>query len=175
VTSFSKAISSFHKTKQKGLRSPFAKSLEWLDSVGRAFSFNKTPNKLKRAVSTMISPMTAPRVVGESSTMGRINTPSDGLRELRLEDTPITTKKTRARQLSCVSLSEEGGFSPIRGQSFIKQFNVKVDLNQVDESPNTENEDPDFRTPVLCSRPSFRDKLRGRSRAGTLSGFSRKH
>ena len=53
--------------------------------VGRAFSFNKTPSKMKRAVSTMISPMTAPRVLGESSTLGRGATPHEGMRELRLE------------------------------------------------------------------------------------------
>merc|ERR1719431_1625856 len=69
VTSFTRAISSFQKTKQK---------------VGRAFSFNKTPSKMKRAVSSMISPRTAPRVVGDSATLGRV-TPHRGMRELRLE------------------------------------------------------------------------------------------
>ena len=33
----------------------------------------------------MISPMTAPRVLGESSTLGRGATPHEGMRELRLE------------------------------------------------------------------------------------------
>ena len=44
-----------------------------------------------------------------------------------------------------------------RARSFPKKFN----LNQ--ESPRkelgAENRDPDFRTPNLCSRPSFRDKF----------------
>ena len=59
--------------------------------VGRAFSFNKTPSKLKRAVSTMISPMAGSsatlRTEGYGTrTLGRNqNTPSESLRELRLE------------------------------------------------------------------------------------------
>merc|ERR1712130_643199 len=60
VSSFSRALSSFHKTKQK---------------VGRAFSFNKTPSKLKRAVSTMMSPMAA----------GTIRTPSETFSQMKLE------------------------------------------------------------------------------------------
>merc|ERR1712203_874545 len=101
VTSFSKAISSFNKTKQK---------------VGRAFSFNKTPSKMKRAVSSMMSPRTAPRMlVTESATLGRTPalTPHQGLKELRLEDTPRSSRKGLQ---SCVNLGDEGGFgSPSRG------------------------------------------------------------
>ena len=77
-------------------------------------------------------------------------------------------------------------------------------LFQVQESPGAENQNPDFRTPNLCSRPSFRyckvvqiqylvstwdedekvsisfhsfrDKLGFRQRAGSLAGFgSKKH
>ena len=54
---------------------------------------------MKRAVSTMISPMTAPRVLGESSTLGRGATPHEGMRELRLE----------------VRLGGRGGFVPMDG------------------------------------------------------------
>lgn len=162
VTSFSKAISSFNKTKQK---------------VGRAFSFNKTPSKMKRAVSSMMSPRTAPRLlVTESATLGRnpITTPHHGLRELRLEDTPRSSRKGLQ---SCVNLGDEGGFgagSPLKS-SFPRR--PAKELAQVQESPvGAENQNPDFRTPNLCSRPSFRDKLGFRQRAGTLAGFgSKKH
>ena len=54
VTSFSKVISSFQKTKQK---------------VGRAFSFNKTPIELKISSNT-ISPMTLPRLNTSSERWG---------------------------------------------------------------------------------------------------------
>lgn len=159
MTSFSKAISSFNKTKQK---------------VGRAFSFNKTPSKMKRAVSSMMSPRTAPRLlVTESATLGRpsVTTPHQGLRELRLEDTPRSSRKGLQ---SCVNLGDEGGFgSPVRGSFPRRQ--VK-ELGQVQESPGSENQNPDFRTPNLCSRPSFRDKLGFRPRAGSIAGFgSKKH
>merc|ERR1719150_3560507 len=60
VSSFSRALSSFHKTKQK---------------VGRAFSFNKTPSKLKRAMSTVMSPMAA----------ANVKTPSEPFSQMRLE------------------------------------------------------------------------------------------
>jgi len=160
VTSFTRAISSFQKTKQK---------------VGRAFSFNKTPSKMKRAVSSMISPRTVPRALGESATLGRA-TPHRGMRELRLEDTPRSSRKASSLQ-SCSSL--QGGFdSPLRGAN--RRLGLQP-LGQVSESPGLENRDPDFRTPNLCSRPSFRDKLGlraqdVRARAGTISGFgSRKH
>jgi hypothetical protein len=155
VTSFSKAISSFNKTKQK---------------VGRAFSFNKTPSKMKRAVSSMMSPRL---LVTESATLGRTPgfTPHQGLRELRLEDTPRSSRKGLQ---SCVNLGDEGGFgSPSRGSFPRRQTK---ELGQVQESPGAENQNPDFRTPNLCSRPSFRDKLGFRQRAGSLAGFgSKKH
>merc|ERR1711994_531222 len=80
------------------------------------FSFNKTPSKMKRAVSSMMSPRTAPRLlVTESATLGRptVSTPHQGLRELRLEDTPRSSRKGLQ---SCVNLGDEGGFgSPVRG------------------------------------------------------------
>merc|ERR1719430_2007586 len=92
VTSFSKAISSFNKTKQK---------------VGRAFSFNKTPSKMKRAVSSMMSPRL---LVTESATLGRtpVYTPHQGLRELRLElgddgaaeGTPVLVSMTASATLT---------------------------------------------------------------------------
>ena len=70
---------------------------------------------------------------------------------------------------SCVDLLEAD--SP-RSRTFPKRFNFQQ------ESPRrelgAENRDPDFRTPNLCSRPSFRDKFRSRPRAGTLGGFMRK-
>merc|ERR1719392_17838 len=62
VSSFSRALSSFHKTKQK---------------VGRAFSFNKTPSKLKRAVSTVISPLTSSAKLNRTQHLG--GTPADSL------------------------------------------------------------------------------------------------
>ena len=43
--------------------------------VGRAFSFNKTPSKLKRAMSTVMSPMAA----------GSVKTPSEPFSQMRLE------------------------------------------------------------------------------------------
>jgi len=79
VSSLSRTFSSLYKTKQK---------------VGRAFSFNRTPNKLKRAVSSMISPMAGSATLRseqmhKSRALGRNqNTPSESLRELRLEDRP---------------------------------------------------------------------------------------
>merc|ERR1719341_1838738 len=109
VTSFSKAISSFNKTKQK---------------VGRAFSFNKTPSKMKRAVSSMMSPRTAPRLlVTESATLGRtpITTPHHGLRELRLElgedgaaeGTPVLVSMTASASLTRTqSMSPDCFISP---------------------------------------------------------------
>jgi len=223
VSSFSKALSSFHKTKQK---------------VGRAFSFNKTPSKLKRAVSTVISPIAGSR--------NNPNTPSESMSELRLEDCgsemskvspagsvfstdsregvspgsyqggprvspygltrqdtvsnfclgqklemePIAEQETSVREeeesscrttplssrassaQSCVDLMETE--SPRGSRLFPKKFNL------IQESPKkehfgSENRDPDFRTPNLCSRPSFRDKFRARPRAGTLGAFSRKN
>ena len=81
--------------------------------------------------------------------------------------TPLTSRTMVAQ--SCVDLMEAD--SP-RTRTFPKKFN----FNQ--ESPRkelgAENRDPDFRTPNLCSRPSFRDKFRARPRAGTLGGFTRK-
>ena len=43
--------------------------------VGRAFSFNKTPSKLKRAMSTVMSPMAA----------ANVKTPSEPFSQMRLE------------------------------------------------------------------------------------------
>merc|ERR1719422_1310531 len=70
VSSFSKALSLFHKTKQK---------------VGRAFSFNKTPSKMKRAVSSMISPMASRTNTELRESRHHQNPPSESMRELRLE------------------------------------------------------------------------------------------
>merc|ERR1719430_2685472 len=105
VTSFSKAISSFNKTKQK---------------VGRAFSFNKTPSKMKRAVSSMMSPRL---LVTESATLGRtpVYTPHQGLRELRLElgedgateGTPVLVSMTASASLTRTqSMSPDCFISP---------------------------------------------------------------
>merc|ERR1712037_622560 len=67
---------------------------------------------------------------------------------------------------------DEGGFgSPSRGSFPRRQTK---ELGQVQESPGAENQNPDFRTPNLCSRPSFRDKLGFRQRAGSLAGFGSK-
>jgi len=56
-------------------------------------------------------------------------------------------------------------------RTFPKKFNFNQESPRK-EVTGAENRDPDFRTPNLCSRPSFREKFR--SRAGTLGGFSRK-
>ena len=57
--------------------------------VGRAFSFNKTPSKLKRAVSTVISPLTSSAKVNRSQHLGtlggHLGTPGDSVTELRPE------------------------------------------------------------------------------------------
>jgi len=167
VSSFSRALSSFHKTKQK---------------VGRAFSFNKTPSKLKRAVSTVISPLTSSAKVNRSQHLGHLGghlgTPGDSVTELRHEgrSTPLSSRAMVAQ--SCVDLMDTAAAdSPRAGPGPRAAFNKRFTLGH--ESPRkeaggAENRDPDFRTPVLCSRPSFRDKFRSRPRAGTLGGFSRK-
>jgi len=87
------------------------------------------------------------------------------------QDTPRSSRKGLQ---SCVNLGDEGGFgSPSRGSFPRRQAK---ELGQVQESPGAENQNPDFRTPNLCSRPSFRDKLGFRQRAGSLAGFgSKKH
>lgn len=87
------------------------------------------------------------------------------------QDTPRSSRKGLQ---SCVNLGDEGGFgSPSRGSFPRRQTK---ELGQVQESPGAENQNPDFRTPNLCSRPSFRDKLGFRQRAGSLAGFgSKKH
>merc|ERR1719438_226829 len=79
VSSFSKALSSFHKTKQK---------------VGRAFSFNKTPSKMKRAVSSMISPLTSSAKLNRTQVPGHLGTPGDHGMEYRPEgrSTPLTSR-----------------------------------------------------------------------------------
>ncbi|XP_023320077.1 protein ECT2 isoform X4 [Eurytemora carolleeae] len=93
VSTLSRTFSSLYKTKQK---------------VGRAFSFNRTPGKLKRAVSTMISPITSSstlRTDGFSRTLGRNQkTPSDSLRELKLE----TGGRKKAVMMRRGSLSKPG-------------------------------------------------------------------
>jgi len=268
VSSFSRALSSFHKTKQK---------------VGRAFSFNKTPSKLKRAVSTVISPLTSSAKINRTQHLG---TPVDSISELRSEPdidiSPssscqisllLTSATPRERYPSNLSnslsnrerhpsnlsnrerhpsnlsnTSDNGSYqgprvspysglapdtvsvvcrpgpgscsvpgvsgqycsvsvdnvntgdvggqgrtTPLTSRALVAQscvdlmdtdsprfgghrtFPKKFNFNQ--ESPRkevtgAENRDPDFRTPNLCSRPSFREKFR--SRAGTLGGFSRK-
>ena len=54
--------------------------------VGRAFSFNKTPSKLKRAVSTVISPLTSSAKLNRSQVHGHIGTPGEaGFMEYRPE------------------------------------------------------------------------------------------
>jgi len=148
VSTLSKTFSSLHKTKQK---------------VGRAFSFNKTPNKLKRAVSTMISPMTGTATLRTDFRNYGNNpyTPSESLRELRLESVSGTPSGKSSTPLSrglqsCVNLGDSPRSS--RSQSRL--------------SPGDENKDPDFRTPNLSSRPSFRDRFRPRS--GTFASFQRK-
>merc|ERR1712217_430728 len=149
VSSFSKALSSFHKTKQK---------------VGRAFSFNKTPSKMKRAVSSMISPMASRTNTELREARHNQNTPSESMRELRLESTRTTPLTSRAGSAqSCVDLMDT---ETPRGS--------KVLPSPGKDSLDSENRDPGFRTPILCSRPSFRDKFRARPRAGTLGGFIRK-
>ena len=45
--------------------------------MGRAFSFNKTPSKLKRAVSTVISPLTSSAKLNRTQHLG--GTPADSL------------------------------------------------------------------------------------------------
>merc|ERR1712241_783937 len=126
VSSFSRALSSFHKTKQK---------------VGRAFSFNKTP--------------------------------SEPFSQMKLEarKTPLTSRTVVAQ--SCVDLMEAE--SPRTSRSFPKRFSFLTQDSPRKDPSGTENRDPDFRTPNLCSRPSFREKFRSRPRAGTLGGITRKN
>jgi len=216
VSSFSKALSSFHKTKQK---------------VGRAFSFNKTPSKMKRAVSSMISPMASRNT--ELRDSRNTHTPSESLRELRLEDVGVEiTRVSPAGSVSSLTSREvsPGSYqgSKVSPYGLQKKDSVSsfcqmkaqgakdkdmesiaeqevtssrttpltsrassaqscVDLMDTDSPRGTksfpspakdqfdsENRDPGFRTPNLCSRPSFRDKFRSRPRAGTLGGFIRK-
>jgi len=120
-------------------------------------------------VSTVISPLTSSAKLNRSQVHGHLGTPGEPGMEYRPEgrSTPLTSRTIVAQ--SCVDLMEAD--SP-RARSFPKKFN----FNQ--ESPRkelgAENRDPDFRTPNLCSRPSFRDKFRSRPRAGTLGGFTRK-
>jgi len=175
VSTFSRTFSSWHRTTQK---------------VGRAFSFNKTPNRLRRAVSTMISPL------GSSS--GRLPslTPNESMRDLRLENPGVNTTPRSSRGpgglQSCVNLMEEVGDSPRSTRSFPARSPNKFAFTVPPESPRRqalplqsprklpmesprrermepvgrENKDPEFRTPTLCSRPSFRDKFRSSSLAG---------
>merc|ERR1712098_14026 len=258
VSTFSRALSSFHKTKQK---------------VGRAFSFNKTPSKLKRAVSTVISPLTSSAKLNRTQHLG--GTPADSLDRRTEHDcqsvgqlspgsrsvtscvsltTPMgstcpnispgsgsyagsyqgpqghkrevvspygqqgeDTVSVFCRSVSSVSaienvLSEQrsvdggsvsvdnvssannqdqGRTTPLTSRAMVAQSCVDLmeaesprsssrsfpkKLNFTQESPrqDAENRNPDFRTPNLCSRPSFRDKFRSRPRAGTLGGFTRK-
>ena len=53
--------------------------------VGRAFSFNKTPSKLKRAVSTVISPLTSSAKLNRTQVPGHLGTPGDHGMEYRPE------------------------------------------------------------------------------------------
>ena len=53
--------------------------------VGRAFSFNKTPSKLKRAVSTVISPLTSSAKLNRSQVQGHLGTPGEHGMEYRPE------------------------------------------------------------------------------------------
>jgi len=249
VSSFSRALSSFHKTKQK---------------VGRAFSFNKTPSKLKRAVSTVISPLTnsaarsnrtqvlgtpgvdmisemrterspsnmseislttpggaesfllhqSPACVSLGETIslgaGSYHGPTPGHRvspyghqatdtvsgicrsssgavitnnsvignsvsvdnvDFQGRSTPLTSRTMVAQ--SCVDLMDADSPRRLGTKTFPKKFNFNTESPRR-EAGGSENKDPDFRTPNLCSRPSFRDKFRSRPRAGTLGGFSRK-
>merc|ERR1719318_602156 len=187
VSSFSKALSSFHKTKQE---------------VGRAFSFNKTPSKMKRAVSSMISPMASSSRVNMEGreTRNNPNTPSESMRELRLEDGSESIRVSPAGSVSTYCLGQGKEMESIAEQETTSSRTTPltsrassaqscVDLMDTDSprgsksfpSPrpkdqfDTENRDPGFRTPNLCSRPSFRDKFRARPRAGTLGGFIRKN
>jgi len=254
VSTFSRALSSFHKTKQK---------------VGRAFSFNKTPSKLKRAVSTVISPLTSSAKLNRTQHLG--GTPADSMSDRRMEHdcqsvgqlspgsrsvascisltTPVGSStcpnispgagsyqgpvhkrqvvspygqvasedsvSVFCRSLSGVSTSEnvlseqrpvaggsvdnvsgvtnqdQGRTTPLTSRAMVAQSCVDLmeadsprtstrsfpkKFNFTQESPrrDAENQNPDFRTPNLCSRPSFRDKFRSRPRAGTLGGFTRK-
>jgi len=93
VSSLSKTFSSLYKTKQK---------------VGRAFSFNRTPSKLKRAVSSMISPL-ASRSESTRTLSKASNTPSESLRELRLEHmVSEDLAPTQNRSASWDSASHDG-------------------------------------------------------------------
>jgi len=165
VSTFSRAFSSFLRNKQK---------------VGRKFSFNKTPNKLRRAVSTMLSPSGTLPLGYHSST------PSDSMKDLRLEGARTTPRSVRATGLqSCVNLLESD--SPRSTRSFPRSPSKFLNFPSRLESPmrpppesprrlgvQEENRDPDqemFRTPTLCKRPSIRDKFR----SGSFSGFRKNH
>jgi len=168
VSAFSRAFSSFLRNKQK---------------VGRKFSFNKTPNKLRRAVSTMLSPSGTLPLGYHSST------PSDSMRDLRLEGARTTPRSGRVTGLqSCVNLLEPD--SPRSTRSFPRSPSKFSFLSHPESpmrpppesprrrlgdlpepgGPGAENRDPEqeiFRTPTLCKRPSIRDKFR----SGSFSGF----
>jgi len=250
VSSLSRTFSSLYKTKQK---------------VGRAFSFNRTPGKLKRAVSSMISPMASSSSRSDlpnNKTLSKAsNTPSESLRELRLEylvrekdenKGPTSISSDTSDQFpDKVELSRVQGTNPDQTTStavdpfvtltsgdpctvrtfpgaFPEDHFANCQQTQVIENDSTisstpkgkvklagkttplsrglqscvnltesprssrtlqprkftlpspgglrslgeENTDPGFRTPNLCSRPSFRDKFRPRS--GTFAAFQRK-
>jgi len=77
------------------------------------------------------------------------------------------TPLSRTRLQSCVNLGSPGG-TDTQQQRSIKPKRVLMDTMECEE----ENRTPDFRTPNLVSRPSFRDRFRPRS--GTFASFSRK-
>merc|ERR1719295_2380396 len=90
-------------------------------------------------------------------------TPNESMRELRIENsrsTPLSSRSRASSIQSCVDLMDVD--SPCKYLSSPRKGSF-----------DTENRDPGFRTPNLCSRPSFRDKFRSRPRAGTLFSVSK--
>uniref|UniRef100_A0A0K2SYG9 Protein ECT2like [Megachile rotundata] n=1 Tax=Lepeophtheirus salmonis TaxID=72036 RepID=A0A0K2SYG9_LEPSM len=133
ISNMSRAYVKLHRTKQK---------------VGRAFSFNKTPtNALKRAVSSMISPL---------ANRDRINsTPSGDLQAMRLSSCSNLLSAESPRS------SRGGRFfsSPSKG-SCVKTSTVSLHSADSATSPQKDGSFTIPRTPQQhCSRrPSFKFK-----------------
>ena len=106
-----------------------------------------------------------------SASMENINKKTANNDDPEARKTPLTSRTVVAQ--SCVDLMEAE--SPGTSRSFPKRFSFLTQDSPRKGSSGTENRDPDFRTPNLCSRPSFREKFRSRPRAGTLGGITRKN
>ena len=87
-----------------------------------------------------------------SASMENINKKTANNDDPEARKTPLTSRTVVAQ--SCVDLMEAE--SPRTSRSFPKRFSFLTQDSPRKEPSGTENRDPDFRTPNLCSRPSFR-------------------